>query len=98
MQSIKTVGVKALKNNLSVYLKEVQSGTLVLVTDRDRVIAELRRPSVEIFQREAVKLKMEWIEKGMLIEAKKSKRTLPASPVALTSGTSRQLLDEERAE
>lgn len=98
MQTIKTVDIKALKNNLSAYLKEVQSGTLVLVTDRDRVIAELRRPSVETVQKEAVELKSEWISKGILTAAKKRKNVLPASPVTLPGGTSRRLLDEERDE
>ncbi len=98
MRTIKTVGVKALKNNLSAYLKEAQSGTLVLVTDRDRVIAELRHPSVEVLHREKVELKSEWIEKGMLTMAKKSTRALPVSPIALPGGTSLRLIDEERAD
>ncbi len=87
-----------LKNNLSAYLKEVQSGTLVFVADRDRVIAELRRPSVERGTGEAIELKEEWIAKGILTAGKKRKLKLPASSVALPAGTSQRLLDEERAE
>jgi hypothetical protein len=98
MKTIKTVGVKTLKNNLSAYLKEAQSGTLVLVADRDRVIAEIRRPSVETFPGEAVELKAEWIANGILTAGKKRKHMLPASSVALPAGTSQRLLDEERGE
>jgi antitoxin (DNA-binding transcriptional repressor) of toxin-antitoxin stability system len=44
---VKAVAVKELKNRLSHYLREVATGEIVLVTDRGRVVAELRRPSTE---------------------------------------------------
>jgi antitoxin (DNA-binding transcriptional repressor) of toxin-antitoxin stability system len=42
---MKAVTVKELKNRLSSYLREVSAGEVVLVTDRGRVVAELRQPS-----------------------------------------------------
>lgn len=42
---MKAVAVKELKNRLSSYLHEVRNGEVVLVTDRGRVVAELRQPS-----------------------------------------------------
>lgn len=42
---MKAVAVKELKNRLSSYLREVTAGEVVLVTDRGRVVAELRQPS-----------------------------------------------------
>jgi len=42
---MKSVGVKVLKDNLSKYLRMVQAGETILVTDRDEVIAEIRQPS-----------------------------------------------------
>jgi antitoxin (DNA-binding transcriptional repressor) of toxin-antitoxin stability system len=39
---MKAVGVKVLKAKLSEYLRLVKSGEVVLVTERDEVIAELR--------------------------------------------------------
>ena len=39
---MRTVGLKVLKNRLSEYIRLVTSGETVLVTDRDRVVAELR--------------------------------------------------------
>ena len=42
---MKAVAVKELKNRLSAYLREVRNGEIVLVTDRGRVVAELRQPS-----------------------------------------------------
>ena len=45
---MKAVAVRELKNRLSSYLREVAAGEVVLVTDRGRVVAELRRPSAEL--------------------------------------------------
>lgn len=42
--TMRTVGIKLLKNRLSEYLRLVASGETILVTDRDRVVAELRPP------------------------------------------------------
>lgn len=43
---MRSVGVKVLKNKLSEYLRVVASGERVLITDRDRVVAELRAPEI----------------------------------------------------
>lgn len=45
---MKAVGVKTLKNNLSRYLRDVQAGETVWVTDRDEVIAEIHRPTTVV--------------------------------------------------
>ncbi len=42
---MRTVGLKILKNKLSEYIRAVTNGETVLVTDRDRVVAELRPPA-----------------------------------------------------
>jgi antitoxin (DNA-binding transcriptional repressor) of toxin-antitoxin stability system len=44
MGSMQAVGLKALKNNLSQYVRLASGGETVLVTDRDRVVAELGPP------------------------------------------------------
>ncbi len=41
---MRTVGLKVLKNKLSEYVRIAASGETILVTDRDRVVAELRPP------------------------------------------------------
>lgn len=41
---MRCVGVKSLKNKLSEYLRLVAAGESILVTDHDRVIAELSPP------------------------------------------------------
>ena len=42
---MKTVGLRELKNGLSRYVQEVRQGQEILVTDRGRVVAELRPPT-----------------------------------------------------
>lgn len=41
---MRSVGLKVLKNRLSEYVRLAAAGERVLVTDRDRVVAELRPP------------------------------------------------------
>jgi antitoxin (DNA-binding transcriptional repressor) of toxin-antitoxin stability system len=41
---MRTVGLKVLKNKLSEYVRLAASGEVVQVTDRNRVVAELRPP------------------------------------------------------
>jgi hypothetical protein len=42
---MRSVGLKALKNKLSEYVRIAAGGETVLVTDRDRVVAEIGPPS-----------------------------------------------------
>lgn len=42
---MRTVGLKMLKNRLSEYVRAAASGETVLVTDHDRVVAEIVPPS-----------------------------------------------------
>ena len=44
---MKSVGLKVLKNKLSEYVRMAARGETVLVTDRDRVVAELGPPRAE---------------------------------------------------
>ena len=43
---INTVNISTLKDKLSSYLRRVQQGDVVLVTDRGTVVAEIRQPSL----------------------------------------------------
>jgi prevent-host-death family protein len=42
---MRAVGIKALKSKLSEYIRAAAAGESVLVTDRDRVVAEIIPPS-----------------------------------------------------
>ncbi len=41
---MRSVGIKVLKNKLSEYIRIASQGETVLVTDRDRVVAEISAP------------------------------------------------------
>ena len=45
MAVMRSVGLKVLKNKLSEYVRLAASGETVLVTDRDRVVAEIVPPN-----------------------------------------------------
>jgi antitoxin (DNA-binding transcriptional repressor) of toxin-antitoxin stability system len=69
MKSIERVGVKNLKSNLSAYLRQVQRGVRVLITDRDEVITEIGRPR----RHEIGELLFEeWIRRGELRPRRRS--------------------------
>jgi antitoxin (DNA-binding transcriptional repressor) of toxin-antitoxin stability system len=43
---IRTTNIRDLKDKLSAYLRDVQRGDVILVTDRGRVVAEIRQPTI----------------------------------------------------
>jgi antitoxin (DNA-binding transcriptional repressor) of toxin-antitoxin stability system len=94
---MKAVAVKELKNRLSQYLREVASGEVVLVTDRGRVVAELRRPSTDIrldFDRSLEPLAAQGLlVLGLPQDSRAYRRTR-----ATLKRPSQELLDAERAE
>ena len=92
------MAVRELKNRLSAYLREVARGEIVLVTDRGRVVAELRRPSGELAL-SGVNQALERLHaEGVLVPG------LPQDPTAYRTTRvrmnqdSQSLLDADRAE
>jgi antitoxin (DNA-binding transcriptional repressor) of toxin-antitoxin stability system len=98
MNRIKAVGVKELKNRLSAYLREVREGTVILVTDRENVVAELREPTVGRPLETANELEQEWIREGTLRPPRRSRTALRLPPWGFPEGTAQSLLDEERGQ
>jgi antitoxin (DNA-binding transcriptional repressor) of toxin-antitoxin stability system len=58
---MRTVGIKVLKKKLSEYVRAAAAGETILVTDRDRVVAELVPPSPE----RRAQLEDEFIARGV---------------------------------
>jgi antitoxin (DNA-binding transcriptional repressor) of toxin-antitoxin stability system len=98
METIKTVGVKALKDQLSSYLRDVKAGGVVLVTERGQVVAELHQPvrSVPLYLDESTGNR--WVEEGKLRPPKAAKIKCGRSPVSCAKGTAVSILDQERGE
>jgi len=66
LPAMRVVGTKALKDRLSEYLRLVAAGEVVLVTHRDRVVAELRPPSPGRAERLEDAVLAEAVRKGWL--------------------------------
>jgi antitoxin (DNA-binding transcriptional repressor) of toxin-antitoxin stability system len=96
METLKTVEIKTLKEHLTYYLHEVQSGVFILITDKGNVIAELHKPSKKTDLLEDRNLKEVWIRQGKLMMPKTMKKPCPVSPVCLKPGTANLLLDQDR--
>ncbi len=101
---MKAVGIKVLKDNLSKYLKMVQAGETVLVTDRNEVVAEIHSPGMSIhpkISRWEVFLNHEERRRGVIRANSRTDKSLdellqlprPSVPIDV-----RSLMDEIRAE
>jgi antitoxin (DNA-binding transcriptional repressor) of toxin-antitoxin stability system len=66
---MRKVGVKALKNELSKHLRAVAAGETILVTDRSRVVAELRPPQPAEGEDEAARNWARLIREGIVTPA-----------------------------
>jgi antitoxin (DNA-binding transcriptional repressor) of toxin-antitoxin stability system len=92
-----STGIRNLKANLSHYLRRVASGEIVLVTDRGRVVAELRSPGAAA----TPELRLQELVASGAVRA-------PADPddrswtawrgLGLPRGTAQALLDADRGE
>jgi antitoxin (DNA-binding transcriptional repressor) of toxin-antitoxin stability system len=95
---MRAVGLKILKNKLSEYVRLAQGGETILVTDRDRVVAELvpPRPGRSASVSDAVLAEM--IRKGWISPpARPLTGPPPRAPVAPLAELMREL-DEDRAD
>jgi antitoxin (DNA-binding transcriptional repressor) of toxin-antitoxin stability system len=95
---MRAVGLKMLKNKLSEYVRLAANGERILVTDHDRVVAELIAPETH---------RSEYVHDALLAEAvragivtpplSRSTEPPPRKPVMSTEELMRQL-DESRAD
>jgi antitoxin (DNA-binding transcriptional repressor) of toxin-antitoxin stability system len=95
---MKAVAVRELKNRLSAYLREVAGGEVVLVTDRGRVVAELRRPTVETLSSPAEQALGRLVAAGVLTVGRPQDPAAYQQTGVQMSRPSQTLLDAERGE
>lgn len=98
---MKTAGVRDLKTHLSNYLRDVAGGDVVLVTDRGRVVAELRPPGAPERAASPADLRYrQLVERGLVRPAAAPGSIDWASlrRLRLRRGKSQDLLDAEREE
>ena len=83
---MRAVGIKVLKNKLSEYVRLAAAGEIVLVTDRDRVVAELVPPQAGRSPILADAMLAEAVREGWVTPpALVSDRPPPRKPVASLS-------------
>ncbi len=98
---MKTAGVRELKAHLSAYLRDVERGDVVLVTDRGRVVAELRPPGLGDRASSTADLRYQkLVDRGLLrpAAARGSIDWAGLAPLRLRRGSSADLLAAEREE
>ena len=90
---MRAVGLKILKNKLSEYVRLAAGGETVLVTDRDRVVAELVPPEMDAVPLLADAMLAEAVRRAGRPAAAGPRKGPPRKPVAQLS----ELLAELRA-
>lgn len=101
LADMRKVGIKLLKNKLSEYLRLVADGEVILVTDRDQVVAELRAPTPatrEVLENEKL---AELVRRGLITPARGKGRPMPPLPPGSPKLTLEEILaelDESRAD
>jgi antitoxin (DNA-binding transcriptional repressor) of toxin-antitoxin stability system len=95
---MRVVGIKVLKNKLSEYIRIAAAGERVLVTDRDRVVAELGPPREGTAEAAYDAILAEAVRNGWLRPpVMRSDEPPPAHPVMKLQEVLREL-DASRAE
>ena len=95
---MRAVAVKELKNQLSAYLRDVAQGEVFLVTDRGRVVAELRRPTAEVVFGQLEQNLGKLYAEGILVPGlPQNARAYRRTQVRL-KGSSQSLLDADRTD
>ncbi len=98
---MKEIGIRELKDKLSEYIRLVrEEGEVVMVTDRGKVVAELRPPGRETELAKKYPKLVEMAQKGLIRLARHGNHPglYPRFPSMTPPGTAQRLLDEERGE
>lgn len=94
---MRSVGLKVLKNRLSEYVRLAAQGEVVLVTDRDRVVAELTPPSAGRSRDLADAVLAEAVREGWIRPAAMAQAGAPPRrPVAKLRALLAELDDDRR--
>jgi antitoxin (DNA-binding transcriptional repressor) of toxin-antitoxin stability system len=98
--TLRTIGIRQLKAQLSRTLRDVQDGDVYLVTDRGRVVAELRQPmapgAVDLSPVEQGKLHLAGL--GELRVAERPRVAYRGDGPAVADGTAQAWLDWTRGD
>ena len=95
---MRAIGIRELKAHLSRVLRDVATGEAYLVTDRGRVIAELRRPGgSDLSSTDEDRALSRLASSGVLRLAERPKQAYQRSPIKSKGpGLAQALLDADR--
>ena len=93
---MRSVGLKVLKNRLSEYVRIAAAGETVLVTDRDRVVAELVPPRAGPRQPVTDAQWGDLIRRGIVTPAARSGEPLPRRKPVMSHRELMESLDRDR--
>jgi antitoxin (DNA-binding transcriptional repressor) of toxin-antitoxin stability system len=93
---MRAVGLKVLGNKLSEYVRLAASGETVLVTDRDRVVAELASPQKNRSPLLADALLAEAVRQGWITPPTLRSEALPPRKPVMSFNKLPRELDEDR--
>ncbi len=79
---MRAVGIKVLKNKLSEYIRLASQGETILVSDRDRVVAEIHPPSTGRAEILEDAILADAVRRGWLTPPVARQRPLPRHPIA----------------
>jgi antitoxin (DNA-binding transcriptional repressor) of toxin-antitoxin stability system len=95
---MRAVGLKVLKNKLSEYVRLAQGGETVLVTDRDRVVAEIVPPRAGRSPAVADAVLAELVRQGWVTPPARPLTGVPARAPLVTFEELMRELDDARAD
>jgi antitoxin (DNA-binding transcriptional repressor) of toxin-antitoxin stability system len=98
---MKTAGIRELKAHLSAYIRDVERGETVLVTDRGRVVAQMSPPGgAERADDPGERTYREWVARGLVRPAAVAQGVVwtRARSLGAPKGTARRVLDADRGE
>lgn len=98
-RSVRAVGIKQLKSRLSEYVRLARSGEIILVSDRDEVVAELGPARHQRPEADTVEAKLDRLaDRSVLTRASQPKKgwAWSAPALGLSSAEARRIVDDLR--
>jgi antitoxin (DNA-binding transcriptional repressor) of toxin-antitoxin stability system len=97
---MRTAGIRALKDGLSRYIRQLEPGESIAITDRGRVVAELRAAGSAAESISLTERYRQLVDQGAIRTASEAGDPLEDWPTArevrLPPGTASMIIDEDR--
>ena len=95
---MRAVGIKVLKNKLSEYVRLAERGETILVTDRDRVVAEMGPPEASRSPLVADAMLAEAVRQGWITPPALPARSVPPRNPVMSFRKLKRELEDDRSE